>query len=63
MAVEKNFRCDLCREVIRKDQVKVMRVETLEDRPDGCERLDIGPCCEARPIADLLARYAEERHG
>ena len=63
MAVEKNFRCDLCGEILRRDTVKVIRVGTLEDRPDAGERLDVGPECEGRPITELLAKYAELRHG
>lgn len=63
MSVDKKFRCDLCGEYLRKDTVKVIRIGTLEDRPDGAERFDIGPECESRPITDLIARFAEERHG
>lgn len=63
MAVEKVFRCDLGGEVMRKDSVKVIRVGTLEDRPDAGERIDVCPDCESRPIADLIAKYSELRHG
>lgn len=63
MAVEKQFRCDLCGEIMRKDSVRVIRVGTLEDRPDAGERIDVGPECEGRPVSDLIAKYAELRHG
>lgn len=63
MVAEKRWKCDLCGEFIRKDTVKVIRIGTLEDRPEDGERFDIGPECEQRPIADLIARYAEVRHG
>ena len=63
MAVEKNFKCDLCGEFLRKDTVRVLRVGTLSDRPEDGERFDVGPECEQRPLADLIALFARERHG
>lgn len=63
MAVEKQFKCDLCGEFIRKDTLLVVRVGTLEDRPDAGERLDVGPECQDRPLQDLFAKYADLRHG
>jgi hypothetical protein len=61
MAVEKSFKCDVCGEFIRRDQVAVVRVGTLEDRPEACDRLDVGPCCHARPVSDLLAAWRRVR--
>lgn len=48
--------CDLCeRAGIPADEATVIRVGSVHDRPDGCTRLDIGPECRERPIADAIA--------
>lgn len=61
MAVEKVFRCDVTGEMVAKDDVIVVRVGTLADRPDGCDRLDIGPAAHDYPIADLIAVWRKVR--
>ncbi len=53
--------CDLCgKEDIPQDVVRVFRVGTVHDRPDGCVRFDVGPECYAelpRPLDHLIALY------
>jgi hypothetical protein len=63
MAVEKVYKCDLCGEFVQHHDLKVIRVGLLEDRPEDAERLDIGPECHSRLIGELVAKYAELRHG
>jgi hypothetical protein len=61
VAVEKVYKCDLCGEFVHKDAVRVARVGVLADRPEDCDRVDTGPCCWGRPIADLVSYAAGER--
>jgi hypothetical protein len=65
MAVKRitEYRCDLCGEYIAESEVTVVRVGTLEDRPEACERFEVGPECAARPVNELLARFQEVRGG
>jgi hypothetical protein len=61
VAVEKMFRDDVTGEMIAKGDVIVIRIGTLADRPDACDRLDIGPAAHDYPIADLIAKWREIR--
>jgi hypothetical protein len=65
MAVEREvrYRCDLCGEYVEKEHVQVMRVGRLDDRPEDCDRLDIGPECEGRPVRDAFRRGVRMRNG
>jgi len=63
MAIEKVYRCDLDGERIANGDVRRVGVRTVEDRPDAAEWVDIGPCCHARPISDLLGRVVEAASG
>lgn len=56
MAVEKVYKCDLCGEYVHKQNVAVVRVGTIEDRPEACTRLEVGPECADRPVRELLAK-------
>lgn len=58
MAVEREvrYRCDSCGEYVAREQVIVLRVGMVEDRPEDCERIDIGPECLGRPVRQILAR-------
>jgi len=55
MAVEKVYKCDLCGELVPRGQLTVIRAGTPDDRPEDATRVDAGPECHGRPIADLLA--------
>lgn len=59
MAIEKVFRCDLDGNETPRDAVTIVRVGTLADRPEDCERFELGPCCVTHPFGDLLKLYAE----
>jgi hypothetical protein len=65
MAVERKveYRCDLCGEYTAADAVKVVRVGELDDRPEACERFEVGPECASRPVRELLTRFEEARYG
>ena len=58
MAVEREvrYRCDGCGEYVARDTVTVVRVGTPDDRPEDCERLDIGHECLGRTLRQILAR-------
>ncbi len=59
MAVEKVYKCDLCGTAVPRSELVVARVGTPDDRPEDCERIDLGPECASRPIAGLIAKYKE----
>jgi hypothetical protein len=61
MAVEKVYRCDLCGKSVPRDLLRVARVGTPDDRPEDCERIDIGPECGGRPVEDMIAAYEKLR--
>ena len=50
------YKCDSCGEYAAKENLTVLRVGTVEDRPEDCERLDIGQECLDRPLRQVLAR-------
>lgn len=60
MAVRRTvqYTCDGCGEFAAEDKITVVRVGTIEDRPEDCERLDIGPECMTRPLQEILRGHA-----
>lgn len=62
MAVDKVFRCDLCGELVAKDKLITVRVGRRDWRPEDYETVDVGPCCQSRPVTfiDDHARKAAE---
>jgi hypothetical protein len=61
VAVEKVFRDDLTGEYVPKGSLMVFRVGLLSDRPEDCERIDIGPGSHGRPISELVTLFGERR--
>jgi hypothetical protein len=57
VAVEKVFTDDLSGEPIPREDVLIIRVGTLADRPEDCERFDIGPASFTRSIAELVTAF------
>ena len=60
MAVERvvRYQCDGCGEYAAAEKITVVRIGTIEDRPEDCERLDVGPECLDRPLRHFLQRTA-----
>lgn len=58
MAIEKHYKCDLCGEYAHKDAIRRLGVRTWSDRPEAAEVIDVGPCCCARPILEILSAAA-----
>lgn len=61
MGVERVYRCDLNGEFVEKDEVVLIGVRKLDDRPEDADWLYIGPCCGEKPIVDLIAHGNELR--
>lgn len=60
MAVVKSMRCDVCGAEVDRLAARIMRVGTVEDRPEACTRLDIGPECYGEgggSIADVIRAW------
>ena len=54
------YKCDACGEYVSQQDVTVVRVGTVDDRPEDCERLDIGGACMSLPLTEILRRPAAE---
>lgn len=63
MAVEKVYKCDLCGEFVPQGKLRVLRVGLVEDRPEICERIDVGPECATRLIAEVFTQFETSRTG
>ena len=64
MAVVKSFACDLCGAAVDKLAVRIARVGMVEDRPEDCDRLDIGPECYGEggdTIASVIRAWMKVR--
>jgi hypothetical protein len=55
VAVEKVYRCDLCGEMVARDQLVRLGVRRLDDRPEDADMVEVGPCCGQRPVLDVIA--------
>jgi hypothetical protein len=55
VAVEKVYRCDLCGEMVARDQLVRLGVRRLDDRPEDADMVEAGPCCGQRPVLDVIA--------
>lgn len=62
MAVEKVYRDDLSGEFVPEKTVMVFRVGQTKDRPEACERIEIGPGSLNRPISELVTLFWEKRN-
>lgn len=61
MAVEKVFTDDLSGQLVSKGALLVFRVGLHSDRPEDCERIDVGPASLTRPISELVTLFREKR--
>jgi hypothetical protein len=55
VAVEKVYRCDLCGEMVARDQLVRLGVRRLDDRPEDADMVEVGPCCGQRLVLDVIA--------
>ena len=71
MAVTRRYECDLDGTELHPDAVLVIRAGTVANRPDECERFDIGPCCYGsgplnvihNMMAGRRAEAGQDKHG
>lgn len=55
MAVEKVYLCDLCGQQRPRAELMRLGVRGLDDRPEDADNVDVGPCCQDKPVSDVLA--------
>lgn len=55
MSVEKVYKCDLCGEFRKRDQLIRLGVRTLDDRPEDANNVDVCSTCYDKPVGDAVA--------
>jgi len=63
MARETTWKCDLCGEYAAEDTLAVIRVGDTSDRPEDCDRVDVGPCCQDKPMSAVIHYVSNIRSG
>jgi hypothetical protein len=61
MAVEKVYTCDLCGDAWPRGKLTRLGVRGLDDRPEDADNVDVGPCCQDKPVSDALAIARDAR--
>lgn len=61
MAVEKVFVCDLCGVQCPRSELTRLGVRGYDDRPEDADYVDVGPCCQVRPVSEVITIAADMR--
>jgi hypothetical protein len=61
MGVRKVYGCDLCGQERDRGDLTRLGVRGLDDRPEDADNVDVGPCCQDKPVSDVLAIARDAR--